>query len=158
KRWILGELAAMRIPDLDSLKQTAVLAPSLREAADRWRESRVDVRDSTKVQHRVALARALPTLGDKRVDEIAPADVGQLVAKLAANGKKRESIRKTTTALAMVLDLAGAPLCGRDSRGAAVNAARDRVVVKLPREEPEQLEPPTADHVERVGHLLATPY
>ena len=29
---------------------------------------------------------------------------------------------------------------------------------EMPREEPHQLEPPTADHVERVGHLLAIPY
>jgi integrase len=158
KRWILGELAAMRMPELNSLTRKRVVAPSLREAAERWRESRVDVRDSTKVQHRVALARALAVLGERPVDEVTPADVAELVAKLATRGMKRESIRKTTTAVAMVLDLVGAPLCGRDSRGAAVNAARDRVVVKLPREEPEQLEPPTADHVERVGEVLTVPY
>jgi site-specific recombinase XerD len=158
KRWILGELAAMRMPDIRSLDDRTSRAPSLREAAHRWQLSRVDVRESTKVQHRVALARVLPTLGERQVDRIAPADVAALVAGLNAKGMGRESIRKTVTALAMVLDLAAAPLCGRDSRGAAVNAARDRVVVKLPREEPAELSPPSANHVEQVGWRLTVPY
>jgi integrase len=158
KHWILGELAAMRIPDLRLLQAKNVAAPTLRNAAERWHESRVDVRDSTKVQHRVAIARALPILGERLVDEIAPADIAELVVTLVTQGLRRESIRKTITAVAMVLDLVGAPMCGRDSRGAAVNAACDRVVVKLPREEPEQLEPPTGDQVEQVGHLLPVPY
>jgi integrase len=158
KRWILGELAAMRVPDLSVLKGTVGVAPSFREAAERWQESRVDVRDSTKIQHRVALARVLPVLGGHPVDKITPADVAELVAALASKGMRRESIRKTTTALAMVLDLANAPLCGRDNRGAAVNAARDRVVVKLPLEEPDAICPPSADHVEAVGWRLTIPY
>jgi integrase len=158
KRWILGELAAMRMPDLRSLDEKTPRAPSLREAAQRWQESRVDVRDSTKVQHRVALARVLPALGDRPIDMIVPADVAALVFYLDDKGMRRESIRKSVTALAMVLDLARAPLCGRDSRGAAVNAARDRVVVKLPREEPVELSPPSADHVEQVGWRLTIPY
>jgi integrase len=158
KRWILGELAGMRVPDLAALEQAVEISPSLRESAQRWQESRVDVRDSTKIQHRVALARVLPILGERPVDKIAPADVAELVAELVGKGLRRESIRKTTTALAMVLDLAGAPLCGRDSRGAAVNAARDRVVVKLPLEEPEEINPPTADHVEAVAWRLPVPY
>jgi integrase len=158
KRWIVGELAAMRMPDLATLETAAVAAPPLRDAANRWQESRVDVRDSTKVQHRVALARVLSVLGDRPVDRIASADVADLVAALASKGMRRESIRKSVTALAMVLDAAGAPLCGRDSRGAAVNAARDRVVVKLPREEPVELSPPSADHVEQVGWRLKFPY
>ena len=73
-------------------------------------------------------------------------------------GAPARLISKTTIDLAMVLDFAGAPLCGRDNRGAAVNAARDRVVVRLPVEEPEDMRPPTADHVEAVGWLLAIPY
>jgi integrase len=58
----------------------------------------------------------------------------------------------------MVLDLASAPLCGRDNRGAAVNAARDRVVVKLPLEEPDEIYPPSADHVEAAAWQLTIPY
>ena len=56
--WIAGELAAMRVPDLSALAEPEV-APSLREFATRWQASRVDVRESTAVQHRVALDLSL---------------------------------------------------------------------------------------------------
>jgi integrase len=52
------------------------------------------------------------------------------------------------TALAMVLDFAGV----------SPNPARDRVQVRLPREEPVEPEPPSADHVEAVAWLLPVPY
>ena len=73
-------------------------------------------------------------------------DVADAVAALHAAGKKRETIRKALAALAMVLDHAGV----------MPNPARDRIVVKLPREESEELNPPTADHVERVFATLPT--
>src|SRR6266496_2800214 len=38
------------------------------------------------------------------------------------------------------------------------NPARDRLTVKLPREERRHVEPPTADHVEGVVHLLPHRY
>jgi hypothetical protein len=110
------------------------------DAAKRWQASRVDVATSTAVQHRTALNRVLPILSTRPVDEIAAADVADLVAKLAEQGKARESIRKSVTALARVLDHAGV----------TPNPARDRVTVKLPREEPEEFNPPTAEHVEKV--------
>jgi integrase len=115
-------------------------APTLAAAAKRWQASRVDVAETTRVQHRTALNRVLPILGKRRVDEIRPADVADLVSRLAERGKARESIRKSVTALAMVLDHAGV----------APNPARDRVTVKLPREEPEEFNPPTAEHISAV--------
>jgi integrase len=145
--WVAGELAAMRVPDLSALAEPEA-APILREVARRWQDSRVDVRESTTIQHRTALGRVLPVLGDRPVDGIAPADVAELVARLDGDGKARESIRKSVTALAMVLDFAGIQ----------PNPARDRVQVKLPREEPEEPEPPSADHVEAVAWLLTIPY
>jgi integrase len=145
--WVRGELAAMRVPDLTRLADP-VAAPTLRDVARRWQESRVDVRESTLVQHRTALGRVLPTLGDRRVDTLQPADVASLVAQLVDDGKARESIRKSITALAMVLDFAGVK----------PNPARDRVQVKLPREEPDEIEPPSADHVEAVAWKLTPPY
>jgi integrase len=78
------------------------------------------------------------------IDAIGPQDIADLVAALHGDGKARESIRKTVTALAMVFDHAGI----------APNPARDRVTVKLPREEPEEPNPPTAAHVEAVFRLL----
>jgi integrase len=147
KAWIAGELAAMRVPDLDSLTEPTQ-APTVAEMSERWQASRVDVRTSTTIQHRTALRRVLPILGSRPVDTLAPADVAELVARLAAEGKARESIRKSLTALAMVLDFSGI----------SPNPARDRVQVRLPREEPHEPEPPTAEAVEAVAWLLTPTY
>jgi integrase len=141
---IAGELAALRMPNLALLAGDRPKAPTLAEAAARWQASRVDVAAATSIQHRTALNRALPILGRRTIDAIAPADVADLVAQLAEAGKARESIRKTVTALAMVFDHAGV----------SPNPARDRVTVRLPREEPEEPNPPTADQVETVYRLL----
>ncbi len=148
RAWVTHELAAQRVPDLKALSAEPAKAPALAEVAARWQVSRVDVRDSTTTQHRVALGRVLPLLGSRRVDEIAPADVAGLVAKLAGENYARESIRKSITALSMVLDFAGI----------APNPARDRVQVRLPLTEPEEIEPPSAEHVEAVARLLAPAY
>jgi integrase len=145
--WVAGELAAMRVPDLGQLAEP-VPAPLLRDVAFLWQASRVDVRESTKLQHRTALGRVLPLLGDKPVDRLKPDDVAGLVAALTAEGKARESIRKSVTVLAMVLDFAAIQ----------PNPARDRVRVKLPLEEPEEPEPPTADTVEAAAWLLKPAY
>lgn len=145
--WVAGELAGMRVPDLELLSEPTT-APTLRAIAARWQESRVDVRASTTIQHRTALNRVLPLLGDRAIDAIAIADVAELVAKLAGEGKARESIRKSVTALAMVLDFAEI----------SPNPARDRRQVRLPLEEPDETEPPSADHVEGVAWLLTVPY
>jgi integrase len=140
--YVERELAAKRAPDLRGEHEVTV--PTLVEVAQRWQASRVDVAASTATQHRTALNRVLPALGRSRVDEITPADVAHLVGSLAKDGKARESISKSVTALAMVLDFARV----------TPNPARDRVTVKLPREEPEEPNPPTAAHVEAVYRLL----
>jgi integrase len=146
KAWVTGELAAMRVPDLAKLAEPAT-APTFAETAKRWQASRVDVRESTLVQHRTAPGRCGP-LNDLPVDRITPADVAGLVSALAQDGKARESIRKSVTAVAMVLDYAGVH----------PNPARDRITVRLPREEREEPQPPDADTVEAVAHRLAVPY
>ena len=146
RAWVAGELAAMRVPDI-ALLEAAPAAPTLREAALTWRESRIDVVESTRVLHRVALDRVLPVLGDLRVDAIAPEDVSGLVETLVAAGKKRETIRKSVKYLAAVLDE-----CGIDP-----NPARARSI-RLPYEEHVEIDPPTAAHVEAVYHLLAPAY
>lgn len=146
-RWVAGELAAMRVPHLDGLGACSA-APSLAEAAERWRASRVDVVDETAVGHRVQLGRVLPLLGSRRVDEITAADVAELVAALHAAGRKRETIRKSLGVLAQVLDFAGV----KD------NPARDRVHVRLPREERVEPTPPTADQIEAALPLMPRHY
>ncbi len=45
--WVLGQLAAMRVPDMDLLADES-RAPTLREAAERWLASRIDVAENTK--------------------------------------------------------------------------------------------------------------
>jgi integrase len=137
QRWVAGELAAMRVPRRGQLHHSSP-ALTLAEASERWRASRVDVTNGTAVGHRVQLNRVLPLLGSRRVDEITPADVAELVTTLHAAGRKRETIRKSLGVLAQVLDFAGV----KD------NPARDRVHVRLPRGEREEPTPPTADQIE----------
>ena len=144
--WILGEMAAMRTPDLKALAEPE-RSPTFREVAERWQASRKDVRRSTAIQHQTALNRVYGVLGNQPYGEIMVADVQRLVDVLAAGGKARESIRKSRTALAMVLDHVGV----------APNPARDRRV-RLPLEEPDEVEPPIAEHVEAVGWRLAPHY
>jgi integrase len=71
-----------------------------------------------------------------------------LVATLHATGRRRETIRKSLTVLAQVLDFAGV----KD------NPARDRVYVRLPREEREEPTPPTAGQIEAVLPLMPRQY
>ncbi|MBA3366267.1 MAG: hypothetical protein H0U03_10870 [Actinobacteria bacterium] len=71
-----------------------------------------------------------------------------LVADLHASGLKKQTIRKTVNVLAMALDHARIQ----------PNPARDRLTVKLPREERRHVEPPTAAHVEAVIRLLPRRY
>lgn len=145
--WIAGELAGQRVPELGR-RADPIVAPTLREAASRWQESRVDVAENTRLQHRSAVRALLPVLGNRRVDAITAADVADLVAALTAQGKARETVRKSLLALAMILD----------HEGVAPNPARDKVRVRLPREEKAEILPPTAAHVLAVHALLPPRY
>jgi integrase len=144
--WVLGELAAMRVPDLELLANESG-APTLRGAAERWLASRIDVAENTKGNHRSAVAAIVPFIGSRRVDSIEAADVAELVANLSES-RRRETIRKMLLVLAMVLDHAGV----------APNPARDRTAVKLPFERRTEIVPPTADHVQAVHDLLPARY
>jgi hypothetical protein len=62
-----------------------------------------------------------------------------MVAELAKAGRKRETIRKSVKYLAAVLEEAGVD----------PNPARDRRV-RLPHEEPTEIDPPATEHVEAV--------
>jgi integrase len=145
QQWLAGELAAKRVPDL---RFAAAETATLRTLAARWQASRVDVSEGTTQTYRVALGRLLPRLGDAPVDRIDAQTVADLVAELRAAGLRKQTIRKTVSVLAMVLDH------GRIQP----NPARDKLTVKLPREERRELAPPTAEHVEAVVRLLPTRY
>jgi integrase len=95
----------------------------------------------------VRIFRVRPQLRSRRVDELTVADVADLITALAAAGYKRETLRKSRTALAQTLDF----------HVISPNPVRDERV-KLPRERKTHLPPPTADHVERVLGLVARRY
>lgn len=110
----------------------------------------MDVAEGTVAAHRVTLRRILLVLGARDVESIAPADVAAFVSQLHGGGLKRESIRKTLSTLAMVLDFAG--------RTGERNPARDRLTVKLPHERRDEPTPPNASHVLAVHRLLPRVY
>lgn len=147
RRWVEGELAAMRIPDIRRLAETAK-SPTFREAARLWQVSRIDIRDATRIQHYSAINRVLPFIGHRRIDEIGAADIAAVIGHLHAAGAARETIRKSRTAIALTLDHAGV----------SPNPARDGVRVRLPREDPVEIEPPTAAAVEAVARVLPPAY
>ncbi len=149
RRWVEAELAALRVPDVRRALEQPARSPTLREAADSWRASRIDVRASTNVQHRTAVERIFRVIAPTTpIDAITATDVSRMVTELSAAGAARETVRKSLTALAMTLDFAGV----------APNPARDRVHVRLPRSEAQEPEPPSAEHVEKVARLLPSSY
>ena len=137
----------MRVPDRGAVEVAPARAPTVAEACERWRAARVDVAEGTRVLHRVALGRVVPVLGDRRLDELTVEDVNELVRELARTGRKRETIRKSVKYLAAVLE----------DNGIDPNPARSKRV-RLPHEEPTELDPPTAEHVEAVLRLLPHSY
>jgi integrase len=148
-RWVEGELAACRLPDPGAaLRESAGRrVPTVGEAAEAWRASRLDVAGSTGVAHQVALARLTPELAATPMDELQVPDVATWVAALAKQGLARSSIYKSLAALRMALDHAGLE----------PNPARDRRV-KLPREVRPEVAPPTAAHVEAALAAVAPRY
>ncbi|MCL4291121.1 MAG: tyrosine-type recombinase/integrase [Thermoleophilia bacterium] len=148
KQWLAGELAARRVPDLGVLGRERERVRTVATVAQAWQESRVDVSAGTAQTYRVALGRLLPRLGAVPVEEVDAQTVAALVAELHAAGLRKQTIRKTVSVLAMVLDHAGV----------SPNPARDRVTVRMPREERRHVQPPTADHVEAVVRLLPARY
>ncbi|MFL5926889.1 MAG: tyrosine recombinase XerC [Gaiellaceae bacterium] len=141
--WIEVELAANRMPDLALLTNDPAPALTFGRAAVAWRASRVDVAASTAEQHRIQLDKLLPLISSRAVGTLEAADFAGVVATLHGQDIARETIRKTLGAGAMVLDHAGI----------TPNPARDRSV-KLPREEPEELTPPTAADVATVYRVI----
>jgi hypothetical protein len=147
RSWVAGELSAVRVPNVSALEGQSARSPTVAEACEQWRAARVDVTESTRVLHRVALGRVLPIVGDRRLDDLSVDDVNTVVVELTRAGRKRETIRKSVKYLAAVLE----------ENGIEPNAARDKRV-RLPHAEAAELEPPTSEHVEVVVRLLAPAY
>jgi integrase len=146
KRWVAGELAAMRYPNLRLLAGEQAKTPTLAEAGATWRASRIDVVEGTQNVHRSAfnrITKVAPKLLKRRLDEVAVDDLNALVAA----GYRRGTIKKTTGTLAQLLD----------HHRVEPNVARDRRV-KLPRERKAHVPPPLPEHVERVAEVLPRHY
>ncbi len=148
--WIIGELAALRVPDLGVLAvaDRAPVAETVRTAAEAWRSSRLDVAAGTDATYAVSIGRILPALGSLELGQLDTRRVARFVAELNEAGLARESIRKTLGVLAMILD----------HGGVSPNPARDRVTVRLPRRKLAELAPPTADALAAVVALLPSSY
>jgi len=146
KRYIDGELAALRVPNLNVAAEST--GTTLSQAATRWQASRVDVSLGTAQTYRVALNRLLPRFGDLPLEQLDAQAVADLVAELHGAGLKKQTIRKTVSVLAMILD----------HERIQPNVARDKLTVRMPREERREIHPPTAAHVEAVVRLLPTRY
>lgn len=145
RRWVDGELAAMRVPDLSALEQEPVRAPTLSEAVEAYRKSRIDIAEATRVNIRTSLNLILGALdGARRINAVSPQEIADAIGRLHATGYKRETIRKAVTHLACVFDFTAIE----------PNPVRDRLRVRLPRGEFREPEPPTAEHVEAVYWLL----
>lgn len=143
-RWVSGELAAMRVPDVRGLRERAPV--TLADAAARWQASRIDIAPNTANVHRKSLAHVLAAFGAREPGSVAPAEIAEWVAMLAAQYTPGYT-RKIVDALAMVLD----------HEGIAPNPARDRRV-RLPRDVREEIEPPEAVAVETVLGAVAPRY
>jgi hypothetical protein len=141
--YIVGEFANQRVPDLRQLDGEQATAPTFAQAATRWQASRVDIADSTRAQHRIQLDKLLPLIGNRPIDALTPHDFADVVAALHGQNVARETIRKTVGAGAMTLDHAGIE----------PNPARDRMI-KLPPDDSEEVNPPSAEQVEAVFRLI----
>jgi integrase len=145
RRWVDGELAAMRVPNLSTLDRQPVRAPALADAVAAYRASRIDIAEATRVNIGTSLNLIAGALDAGRpLDAFASQEIADAVARLHASGYKRETIRKAVTHLACVFDFAEVE----------PNPVRDKLRVRLPRSEVREPEPPSADHVEAVYWLL----
>src|SRR6266542_1865953 len=124
RRWLDGELAAMRVPDLSRLDSQPVRAPTLADAVAAYRASRIDIAEATRVNIGTSLNLIAGALeAGHPVDAFAPQEIADAVARLHASGYKRETIRKAVTHLACVFDFAEIE----------PNPGRDKLRVRLPR-------------------------
>ncbi len=150
KGWIGGELAALRVPDLRLLEPRRRQCRPWPRRPSGGASRAIDVEEQTEehaplgVRAGSSRSAALEAGGSTRSRSTTST---ALVAALAAHPYKRETIRKTRTALAQTLDhYAVDPNPARDER------------IKLPKERKPHIPPPLAEHVERVAKTVAREY
>jgi integrase len=140
-RYIAGELAAQRVPDLRTLEDR-LARMTLAVAADRWLGSRVDLAPASREVGRFALRRIGAVLGSRDLRTLTPDDIQELVGVLARE-LAPGTVRDYLGWLRQVLDHAGVD----------PNPARDRRV-RLPRDVREEHQPPGRADVEALLSAL----
>jgi integrase len=145
RNWVTAELAGMRVPDLRLVQPERPTVPTLRDACETWRATRIDVDEGTRTNDRVNTERVFkhdPALEQRRLDELDHERWARVFADLA-NTYKRGTLKKSKEAFSMVYDhFDFDPNPVRDPR------------VKLPHEEERDLIVPLAAHVEAVAAVL----
>jgi integrase/recombinase XerD len=132
-RWIAGELAARRVPDLRALEPLP-LRETLGTAGRQWTVSRIDVSEATRNNYTKHMTR-WGEMGERRVDELTSGEIQEWIVSLA--DLKASSVKRYVTTLRQVLDFAGI----------VPNPARD---VRLPKVERTEIEPPSAAEVDLI--------
>lgn len=134
-RWIDGEIAAMRVPNIHALRD-APTERTLGQWGDAWIASRIDVSAATQTNYSKHMAR-WGAIAAMDVQTISPADVQRWISTLG--DLRASSVKRYVTTLRQVLDFAAVdPNPARDER------------VRLPKVERVEIEPPTAAEVEAI--------
>ena len=143
---MLARVGAARPRLAAARRRAATLADTSRATPKRGKpRASTSPRDSADLPRHARTAAPSPRRSSGRDAE--PSDVAALVGELTEAGLRKQTIRKTVSVLAMILD----------HHGVQPNPARDPRV-KLPREEKRELAPPTADDVLAVYALLPSVY
>jgi integrase len=142
-RWIGGELAARRVPDLSIERPVGV---TLGELTERYLATRIDASDKTLKTYRQAFTR-LGALAGREPATITVADIQEWVGSLARDGLSPATVRKYLDPLRQVLDFADLE----------PNPARSRRL-RLPRTEGAEVDPPTTEHVATLVDVISPRY
>lgn len=146
---VAGEIAAGRDPrvKLRALDAPAVPRRDLRQWADLYIASRVDLDDTGRRRRRSHLASILELIGDRNPATLTPADVQEVIATISARVQPA-SVKKYVGALRLVLDFAKVD----------PNPARDDTV-RLPTIPRVETVPPTAaDYLAMLDKLSPARY
>lgn len=132
-------LAAARSHVIDtraSLAKGSYTAPNgetLRQLADRWLASRVDIREVSRDGYRQVLTRTLTRIGDRPVQTIRTADVAEHLGWLSREGSKSggplkpRSVQMVRAVLVQVFDLAVAETTIPSNPARAARRPRARI-------------------------------
>lgn len=135
-RWVSGELAAMRVPDV---RLAAKHGPvTVLAVVDGWLRTRVDVVPATLANYRAARDRIAEGIGREPVVSLSGSQVAEWVAELAHAGVGRTVLERCLALLRGALDEHRDP-----------NPARSRAI-RLPRVEREEVNPPPTRHWEAI--------